>query len=74
MPITANQSFQSYMYHMPTIHASEETEAWHLNFANLRGWSLKPSKVERRWGAREILDCGRLCKCGWGRPCRLKAH
>ena len=54
MPITANQSFWSYMYHMPTIHAFEETEAWHLNF--------------------EILACGGICKCGWGRPCRLKAH
>ena len=67
MPITANQSFQSCMYHMPTIHAFEETEAWHLNFANLRGWSLKPSRVERRWGACEILACGGLCKSGWGR-------
>ena len=74
MPITANESFQPYMYHMPTIHAFEETKAWDLNFANLLGRSLKPSKVERRWGACEILDCGGLCKCGWSRPCRLKAH
>ena len=30
---------------------------FHLNFANLRGWPLKRSRVKRRWDASEILAC-----------------
>ena len=47
---------------------------FHLNFANLRGWPIKPSRVKRGWDACEILACGGLCRCGWGCPCTRTIH